>query len=238
MRGVEDAPRSRWLECEWRGLPGGRASTGPEPWRPTLCEEGAESAPQVTLAAPQTAWTLRRQSHRCSSPRRPTPSPPLDSFGCRWVRPGWENANAFPLSTPAVHTHTRANSGSPCLSQLNPQPPPNRPRQVPEISRLQWHPLEYSLYPLAPKAGTNLNSNAGPDSNSGAAMLIHAKAYDRWTSRLVRLVAARGPEVVLRAEGPYADAPLWAQRAGDDATVILAGGLAGGWVGALYRGAL
>ncbi|GBF98331.1 ferric reductase [Raphidocelis subcapitata] len=100
--------------------------------------------------------------------------------------------------------------------------------QAPEISRLEWHPFEYTLHPI-PKPDPNSNSNSEPDSNSdsneGAAMLIHAKAYDRWTSRLVRLVAARGSEVALRAEGPYADAPLFAQCAGDDAIVIVAGGI-------------
>lgn len=58
-------------------------------------------------------------------------------------------------------------------------------------------------------------------------MLIHAKAYDRWTRRLVQAVKARGAALAVRAEGPYADAPAWTQRAGDDGAVIAAGAARG-----------
>eukprot|EP00879_Flechtneria_rotunda_P005830 GHRR01006134.1.p1 GENE.GHRR01006134.1~~GHRR01006134.1.p1 ORF type:complete len:902 (+),score=349.32 GHRR01006134.1:184-2889(+) len=64
---------------------------------------------------------------------------------------------------------------------------------VPKISWHSWHPFEYI---------------AVPDSNgSGAAVLIHIKAYDRWTQQLVNLVAKSGVNFSLKMEGPYPEIP-------------------------------
>lgn len=82
--------------------------------------------------------------------------------------------------------------------------------QVPEVSQIEWHPFEC--------VSTTV-------SNGGAAMTIHVKAYDRWTRRLVGAVRERGAALRVRAEGPYPDPPAWADRPGDDAVVIVAGGI-------------
>jgi hypothetical protein len=38
-------------------------------------------------------------------------------------------------------------------------------------------------------------------------MLLHIKAYDRWTRQLVDLVAAKGVNFTVKIEGPYAELP-------------------------------
>lgn len=83
---------------------------------------------------------------------------------------------------------------------------------MPSISRLQWHPFEYvAVTPASP-------GDAAP------AMLLHVKAYNRWTRHLVTAVREQGRRLAVRAEGPYAESPAWAQDAGDGALVIAAGG--------------
>ncbi len=61
-------------------------------------------------------------------------------------------------------------------------------------------------------------------------MLIHAKAYDAWTRRLVTVVKARGAALAVRVEGPYPETPGWFSERGDEALVMVAGERPG-WAG-------
>lgn len=104
--------------------------------------------------------------------------------------------------------------------------------QVPAIHRWQWHPFEFAAVripgrQLSPAAAAGDAKDGvtpgGDDVTAESAMLIHVKAYDGWTARLVSLVRERGAELAVRAEGPYPEAPHWAAAAGDDAILIVAG---------------
>jgi hypothetical protein len=92
---------------------------------------------------------------------------------------------------------------------------------VPEISWHSWHPFEYFAVPAAAAAaaagstaaaggccgssGSSKSSSQQQQQQTG--MLLHIKAYDRWTRQLLDLVAAKGVNFTVKIEGPYAELP-------------------------------
>jgi hypothetical protein len=56
-------------------------------------------------------------------------------------------------------------------------------------------------------------------------MLVHVKAYDAWTRKLLELVREKGPAISVRVQGPYlGGTPVLRPEAGDNAVVVVAGG--------------
>lgn len=80
---------------------------------------------------------------------------------------------------------------------------------VPELSWFGWHPFDYLAVPQVTPG------------ESQQALLVSIKAYDRWTQRLVSLIAEKGADIRVKIQGPYAEGG--ARAAPADGVVIVAG---------------
>jgi hypothetical protein len=61
-----------------------------------------------------------------------------------------------------------------------------------------WHPFDYIAVPWPA-------SDAAADAHGQTAMLIHMKAYSRWTRKFIARIAEQGVNIRVKMQGPYAD---------------------------------